>query len=82
MVLSCPARQGFFSTQVNQIIFDIDQGKSTCKVCGGDHAKSEAPIRVLMTSSETLAGVIHQGSMHKPMEGSEEVRAVAPSECF
>merc|ERR1712209_147223 len=35
-----------------------------------------------VTSSEILAGVIHQGSMLKPMEGSEEVRAVAPSECF
>ena len=71
-----------FSSQVNQILFDIDQGLSMCQVCGGDHAKSEAPIRVLVTSSETLAGVIHQGSMLKPMEGSEEVRAVAPSECF
>ena len=43
-----------FSSQVNQILFDIDQGLSMCKVCGGDHAKSEAPIRVLVTSSETL----------------------------
>ena len=71
-----------FASQVNQILYDIDRGLSMCQVCGGDHAKSEAPIRVLVTSSEILAGVIHQGSMLKPMEGSEEVRAVAPSECF